>query len=211
MRPRAWVVILFLCIVMFICRVQFSGGSAHAEPKKTPRAGTARPSAPAVTTVRESWDVYGVAPNSDDAKKIALDEARDKVVEYLAKLNPPMQWRPDAEYLQQNKMVTFSEPAEQEVGVEIGQKVSAKVEITSKTFADMQDQDRKYRADLRKLVSRDRQTLLGKILAGFVASLAAVAVYLRLDEATKGYYSLWLRLGSVALVATIGAGAWLLL
>jgi hypothetical protein len=75
----------------------------------------------------------------------------------------------------------------------------------------MVEQDRQFRIMERKEVSKERQTLLAKLLAGLLAGLVAVAGYLRLDEATKGYYTTWLRVASVALVATVGAGAWLLL
>jgi hypothetical protein len=43
-----------------------------------------------------------------------------------------------------------------------------------------------------------------------VTICAAVAGYLRLDEATKGYYTNLLRLGSLAVIGTVGAGVWLL-
>jgi hypothetical protein len=204
MRPKAWVVILFVCVIMLLCRVRFSAeSSARAEPKKTLRAVNIRQSAPPAATVRDSWEVFGVAHTDDDAKKLALDEAREKIGEYLAKQDPPIEWRPDVEYLRRNEMVNFSESEPAEFGLEKDlRKVTATVKVTSTTFQDMQDQDRKFR-------SRDRQTFLGKILAVIVAGLAAVAVYLRLDEATKGYYSLWLRLGSAALVASVAAGVWM--
>jgi hypothetical protein len=216
MRPRAWVIILALCAIMFICRVQISGGGngTHADSKKAPAVVT-KPTPVSPTTVRESKKVLTYGKTAEAAKQLALDGARDWVAVYLTEQSPPLQWRPDAEYLQQNKMVAFSDPETVRVGPEGHeeefQQVTATVEVTNKTFSDMQEQDRKLRADLRKLVSKDRQTLLAKILAGVVATLAAVAIYLRLDDATKGYYSLWLRLGSVALVATVGAGAWMLL
>jgi hypothetical protein len=53
-----------------------------------------------------------------------------------------------------------------------------------------------------------RQIYLGKILAGLVVFLTAVAGYFRLDEATKGYYSGWLRLAALGLVGIVGAGIW---
>ena len=206
MRPRSWVVILLVCVAMFVCRVNFSAESAaRAEPKKTGRTVVVRGPSSTVVTVRDTWEVFGVAHTGDDAKKLALDEAREKVGEYLAKQDPPIQWRPDANYIERNGMVEYSDPVPTELGIDKDlQKVTATVKVTSKVFQDIQDQDRKLRA-------HDRQSFLGKILAGMVAGLVAIALYLRLDEATKGYYSLWLRLGSAALVATVGAGAWLLL
>jgi hypothetical protein len=201
---------------MLICRVQISGGGngAHVDSKKAPGV-VAKPTPASPAMVRESNKVVTYGKTPEAAKQLALEGARDWVALYLGEQNPPLQWRPDAEYLQQNKMVTFSDPETVRMGEkgheEEFQQVTATVEVTNKTFSDIQEQDRKLRAEQRKLVSKDRQTFLAKILAGVVATLAAVAIYLRLDDATKGYYSLWLRLGSVALVATVGAGAWMLL
>jgi hypothetical protein len=216
MRPRAWVVILVLCAIMLVCRVRLiSGGDkAHAQAKKAPAVVTKPASAPA-TTVKDSGEVVKYGKTAEAAQQLALEEARDWVADYLAKQNPSLQWRPDLDYVQRNNMVRFSDAKTIKVGQEGHeeefQQVTATVEVTNKTFNDMQEQDRKYRAEQRKGVSRDRQTLLGKILAGVVATLASVAIYLRLDEATKGYYSLWLRLASVAVVASVGAGVWLFL
>jgi hypothetical protein len=121
---------------------------------------------------------------------LALEGARDWVALYLGEQNPPLQWRPDAEYLQQNKMVTFSDPETVRMGEkgheEEFQQVTVTVEVTNKTFNDIQEQDRKLRAEQRKLVSKDRQTFLAKILAGVVATLAAVAIYLVSMTRPKG-------------------------
>jgi hypothetical protein len=48
------------------------------------------------------------------------------------------------------------------------------------------------------------------VLLVLVALFGAAAAYFRLDEATKGYYTGWLRVGALGLVALIGAGVWLL-
>ena len=51
---------------------------------------------------------------------------------------------------------------------------------------------------------------LGKVLAGMVALLGGVAGYFRLEEATKGYYTTWLRLGVAGLASAVGLGFWLM-
>ena len=53
-------------------------------------------------------------------------------------------------------------------------------------------------------------SLMVRVLAALVALLAAVACYLRLEDATKGYYTTLLRLAAVGFVALVGAGIWLL-
>jgi hypothetical protein len=60
----------------------------------------------------------------------------------------------------------------------------------------------------RQVRSKERMSLLVRVLIGLVAALAALAGYMRLDEATKGYYTRWLRLAALGFVAVVGTGLW---
>jgi hypothetical protein len=69
----------------------------------------------------------------------------------------------------------------------------------------------------RQAVDRERQQrvqergyLVGKGLICLVAVFGAFAGYLRMEEATKGYYTAWLRLGAIGFVSAVGAGLWLI-
>lgn len=53
----------------------------------------------------------------------------------------------------------------------------------------------------REVLMRRRVTQIGSGLGFVLVCLATLATYLRLDDATKGYYSRWLAAGSVAVVA----------
>jgi len=79
--------------------------------------------------------------------------------------------------------------------------VGFRVEVLSSDLQDIYRQEQVYRIG-------QRQLFLARLLALVVAGLAAIATYLRLDEATKGYYTTLLRVGSIALVAMVGAGLW---
>ena len=57
----------------------------------------------------------------------------------------------------------------------------------------------------------DRHLLLARVLGGAVAVLLVLAGYLRLEDATRGYYTRLLRLAAIALVALAGVGVWLTL
>jgi len=80
-------------------------------------------------------------------------------------------------------------------------KCAGTVEITPALRADLVYHDREFRA-------RDRMGLLARVLAAAVAVLVAVTGSLRLDEATKGYYTGWLR---VAALSFLGCAALALL
>jgi hypothetical protein len=55
-----------------------------------------------------------------------------------------------------------------------------------------------------------RHLILARILGGLVAMLLVLGGYLRLEEATRGYYTSLLRLSAVGVLTAVGAGLWLL-
>jgi hypothetical protein len=55
----------------------------------------------------------------------------------------------------------------------------------------------------------ERHKLLGRVLAGLVIALVVIAGYLRLEEATRGYYTQMLRLAAVTLVSLAAFALWL--
>ena len=101
-------------------------------------------------------------------------------------------------------MATASMPADRSsANTRARNQVSLDVVLTAAQYREMREEDRKFR-------QKERLFILAKLLAAVVAVLAALAGYLRLDEATKGYYTTWLRLAAVGLAMAVAAGAWLL-
>jgi hypothetical protein len=72
-------------------------------------------------------------------------------------------------------------------------RIVLEIPITPEVRALLLHHDREQRV-------KERMIWLGKILAGLVVLFAAGAVYFRLDEWTKGYYTTWLRVAAVGLV-----------
>jgi hypothetical protein len=81
------------------------------------------------------------------------------------------------------------------------QVVHAKLLITRPQFDKMQDQ-------ARQDVRQHRQVMLFRVLAGLVALLLVLGGYLRLEEATRGYYTGLLRLTAAVLLLFVAAGLW---
>ncbi len=54
----------------------------------------------------------------------------------------------------------------------------------------------------REARMQERMLWVGRVLAGVVVLLVAVAGYFRLEEWTKGYYTTWLRLATVGFIGT---------
>jgi hypothetical protein len=88
-------------------------------------------------------------------------------------------------------------------------RAAVRVEIDARNKAEFEQQEQQYQVKQREDRATHRQGILVRLLAGLVAVLAAVALYFRLEDATKGYYTTLLRLAAVAFIALVGAGIWL--
>jgi hypothetical protein len=148
-----------------------------------------------------TWKVTAYGETAEKADEQALEKARVVVCDYLRDQDPPVHWRPDARWVDDN-LVKSRTPAEQkdfqEAGLGKAWERTLQVEVGAKQYREILEHD-------RQVSMEQRQLLLARILAGVVALLVAAVGYLRLDEATKGYYTLWLRLGALALVGAVAA------
>jgi hypothetical protein len=64
---------------------------------------------------------------------------------------------------------------------------------------------KQYQSKVREKVVHERQEWLLKLLVSVVVLLGALSGYYRLEEATKGYYTAWLRLGLIGVACAVGA------
>ena len=81
--------------------------------------------------------------------------------------------------------------------------------MNTQQLAEIRRVDQPYRETLRHAMVQQRQLWLGKMLLGVVVLLAAISGYIRLEDATKGFYTGLLRLGMVGVLCAVGAGLWL--
>jgi hypothetical protein len=180
-----------------------AGVFGYASDSKPARNGSAAGSTETKDKVfsRES---IGFGATREDAELAALKEARKDIVKFFADQGVVLSWEPSLDYISSALKKNWSEQPNTEVLP--GQKLREAhllVEMSRKDYRDVLRQDRQY-------VAKNRMFLLGKVLAGLVALLAAVAGYFRLEDATKGYYTAWLRLAALSFVAAVGAGLWLI-
>jgi hypothetical protein len=114
---------------------------------------------------------------------------------------------PLLDYTRQHLVKESGEPEEKDLG-DFGRvyTVVLRVEVTPKAYQELLKREANHRLELRKELAGERQQLALKVLGAAVLLLGAVAAYFRLDDATKGYYSVWLRLGAVGLIAVAAAG-----
>jgi hypothetical protein len=222
MRPTAWV--SFLAVFLLTAAVCKGFSPAQAPPAK---ASAARH--------LPSWVVEGYSTASaEEAVQDALDKAPAKVNEYLRSQTPPMEWSIDRGYLQQKLWVNLdgNDPTFKALGWKDSQQATVSghvvqvdrqalkgnepahhvaicVKVSDFARKEFDQQEQTTQAKLRQERATSRQGVLARVLGGLVAVLAVIACYLRLEDATKGYYTTLLRLAAVAFVALVGAGIWL--
>jgi hypothetical protein len=167
-----------------------------------------------------TWEVKGWGQTQEDAELSALKKARDVVEDYLRRRSPPVRWTPTVDYVRDHlKQGAAQRREELDQDVEVGNaKMRVKcwtitVSITPqerKTITDLYEQERAQERRIEQgRVAQERMVLLTKVLVGVVAGLLALLAYLRLDDATKGYYSRWLAAGAVVVAAAVGLSVWI--
>jgi hypothetical protein len=235
MRSSFWLCLIALGVSVAVIRVSSSAARSDPTPpaaaapvseppaarkgklKKVPRGAVeraqrlanAKQQAPTQPANDPAWVVEGYGESAADAEEDSLRRARQSVQEYLDKHYGSLASAPSLEQLQKAGVV----------GLE-GSPELRKLEDSDKVMYEVQvahaqvKLTRGYREGLQKLVllqhTRQRQWLTARVLAGVVALLLVCGGYLRLEEATRGYYTRLLRLAALGTLAGVGAGLWLL-
>lgn len=159
-------------------------------------------------------DVEGNSPHSPEkARRIALENARQAILEYLRGQRPPLtSWEPSVDEIE--RMLVESERALPDLNE--GGYVFKRCALTLKPV----DLDRLRRLDRQaylKLEERQREVrragrtlLAAKVVVGLVMLLAVAVLYIRVDDRTRGAYTRWLQAAAAVLVAATGVGLWML-
>jgi hypothetical protein len=210
MRPTK---LASLMLVWLVANVALAGdkdsqGGANVKkgkgPERTVRAANVPPSRNESTSDRNlSWYVEGWGKTKEEAREDALKKIPSEVNANLAEQGVVLNWQPTPNFVRSLVKDWGKSESKDIEGVGPMEQIQLKVEITPHDYRQMVKMDREERAE-------GRMMFLGKVLAGLVALLVAVGGYFRLEEATKGYYTTWLRLGVVGLISTVGVGLWLL-
>jgi hypothetical protein len=148
-------------------------------------------------------DFLGYGGTLESAREHALEQAHEWMVE-----NVHLGWVPPVEELAggpENNgrgLVTFEEQVKNDLDLPISGKtkvVKAHLSINQAQAWEIQQKGRQERM-------QERCGLLSRILAGVVALLLIGGGYLRLEEATKGYYTTALRLVAAGLLLVLLLG-----
>jgi hypothetical protein len=172
-------------------------GSHYRYPPKPVPAGKQIAPPPVLFTCEE----VGYGSTAKDAEQVGLEKVQGLVAEYLAESRPDLGWTPSATYLRQKGVARADgEPEEKEMP-NLGKVkvVKVSVKLTSSQLKDIEDAARTNRV-------HHRQGLALRGLGGVVALLLATLGCLRLEEATRGYFSRVFRGVAVVVVLVIAAG-----
>jgi hypothetical protein len=183
------------------------GLRTSAERARAQSSPSAWAAAPRVST--PTWEVKRFGLDPESAREKALSDASEEAAQYLHKNVPALRdWSPPQESLVSKGVISLlaePEPKAVEGGGPMAGffEATVKVEISSKSLGQLMQEARTDRM-------HDRQLLLARLLAAVVAVLLVITGYLRLEDATRGYYTTLLRLAAVGVVVIVGAGLLLL-
>ncbi len=183
MRISTWLHLAALCLIA-------GSLSASALPL------AAQPLVPDVKKplIHEEFTGYGTSRTA--AENNALDYGCHWLQEHGG-----LGWSPDPQYLRSHNMVRFGEPEVKDFEAPMGamKVVKMHLEITANQARDIQKQAQQQRM-------KERQKLSLLALIGGTCLLGVVGGYLRLEEATKGYYTRLLRIAAIGVLVVIVAG-----
>ncbi len=151
--------------------------------------------------------VEGEGDTREAATKQALLKAREEVWQYLIAKYPDISVKPTAEYLQRSGIVVRIQGpsrADGKNGEGPFHVVYRIQRLTSHHLADLRELSR-----VPYMGPRHRQAAL--VLGGLVLALLVFAGYLRLHEATHGYYAGRLLAAAAVLIALVGFAMWWLI
>jgi hypothetical protein len=173
------------------------------------RAGD--PVKPAGQGPNPSWVEVGYGETPAGAQQMALNVAAESAVHFLREHHPHLGWIPSQAFLRERGIVRpEGEVEEKTIRDQKVQVAHARVEITEQSLREIRDRAREERKAQRQQLKVQRHGATGKALGGVVALLVVIAGYLRLEEATRGYYTRLLRATALALLLLVGAGLFLL-
>jgi hypothetical protein len=198
-----WLAVIVIAGVLLLVGLRVEGGKRHASKKEKEAAEAAAKKEVATTTA------IGYGETKSAARASALREAQDWLRRELSEhLKPEWsfpQQKLDPVVLEEMGVINFAE-AKEPVFVDENVKLRAEYEVTlTQKYVDaVTDAARKEYVSEEKGERKDRamtrQGVVFRVLGGLVVMLLVAAGYLRLEEATRGYYTGLLRAAAVGVV-----------
>lgn len=132
--------------------------------------------------------------SSPEAVEDAMHSAAEKVARHLRSQTPPIEWTPSTEFVRKHMVRNVKEETREltDSNAPLTYRANVEFEMTESTYRKVLDEERKYHAE-------QRMAWLARVFGGLVLILVAIAGYVRLDDVTKGFYSIPLRVAAIIL------------
>jgi len=187
-----------LLLTFLLLGLAHAGLSRAAQTKNAPSVSGVSKSVKPGTLTFGPFKGWGVT--DDLAQQEALGRALRFLEDYAERLNPPRSWILTPAQIRRQFVKSLEVHPEQDRKVQ-GELVkcwSLTIEITPAQFAELNREGR----------TRERMSLLAKVVLLVVLSAAAVAGYLRFEEWAHWRSTFVPRLAGVSLLAAVSAAAW---
>ena len=199
MRYSLWLGILMLGVTALVLRLPLAMASAPPNPKESPPAVQ-----PAGKALCLSEKVRGKGATEAEAQADAVNKACYIISRYVADEIGETNYTPTQKYMQEKRIVPLAHEitTKQIPADEYGRTYEAELllQLTPDQAKDMQKQAKELQKQARntqkEALVESRQHAMGLGLAGVTALLLVAIGYLRLEEATKGYYTGLLRIAA---------------
>jgi len=114
---------------------------------------------------------------------------------------------PSKEYLKAHLLAHAPERIELSEGYDAKGRylIALDLRVDDANYKQILREDRQQREQKHHDRIQERTFTASKWVAGLVAILVALAGYFRLEEATKGYCTTWLRVGAIGFIVAVGA------
>jgi len=156
------------------------------------------------SSTNQKWRAEAWAETEKDATNFALDKLAEETADYLFE-NGLTDWRPDANDVKAILKPTVVRDKDKTEFKDLGEleHVTVTAELTPPAL-------RKFQKEARQQRASGRMMGLGKGLGMLVVLLTALGGYFRLEEATKGYYTTWLRLTTLGFISAAATTLWII-
>ena len=199
MRRGSWTRLIVCTVILLGLRGQVSSADPK-HPVTLPR--------PAMDERYLVVEAEGKFESEEGAREIALDAAREKLLDLLQRQHPALDWPGEAEYVNNHlrEKQWFVQDLPGEDLSSTSQKLfkaRVRVEVKMSDYQEMLRLDRRWRTE-------NRQILLAKTLPGLVIILGGVAGYFRVRRAPRDGASSkgFMRLAGLAFFAVCLALLW---
>ncbi len=208
MRPARLTRILVIGLVALGFCTQTSSADNRKTTRKSP---TGQKIAKEIAERKWSATIEGADKEKDLAEQVALVRSQQELLAYLATQKPRILRTPTTDYIKAHlvkdvKLNQVSNPSD--LLSETTWSCQMELEMDNKKYSELLAEDRRLGEQERLERVHERMFLVGKFMAALVALFGVVAVYFRIEEATKGYYTTLLRIAAASFVGAVGAGLW---